>query len=157
MAKKLLTLLLLTCLLCSCEKGQTIDKQTLGGAIGVISGSVLGSKLGGGTGRIVSIVLGSFAGAVAGSYIGKQMDLQDLEYYERTSQYTLEHMPTGQVQSWHNTNTGNWGTFKPTKTFQTAQGSICREYQQKIMLENNEHSGYGTACRAENGNWELIN
>ena len=45
---------------------------------------------------------------------------------------TLEYAPTDTEGSWSNPDSGHYGTFTPVKTFQTAQGSPCREFTQTI-------------------------
>jgi len=45
----------------------------------------------------------------------------------------------------------------PTRTYQTASGSYCREFTQTIVVGGRTEEGYGTACRQPDGSWQIVN
>ena len=45
----------------------------------------------------------------------------------------------------------------PTRTFQTASGQPCREYQQTVTIGGKTEEAYGTACRQPDGTWKIVN
>jgi surface antigen len=65
-------------------------------------------------------------------------------------------VPSGQSVAWQNPDSGNAGTVMPTRTYQTASGQYCREYQQTISVGGERHQSYGTACRQPDGTWRII-
>ena len=92
-----------------------------------------------------------------GSEIGKSLDRADRLYAERTAQSALERAPVGQSTAWSNPDSGHSGTVTPTRTYQTAQGQNCREYQQTVTIGGRTESAYGRACRQADGSWKIVN
>lgn len=130
-------------------------KQTIGALGGGALGGYTGSTIGSGRGRVVATAIGAVAGALAGGYIGQQLDQADRAKAERTLQSCLENTPKGSVAEWRNPDSGNYGTFKPIKTYQN-NGQYCREFQQTIVVGGRPQQGYGTACRQPDGSWQII-
>lgn len=128
------------------------DVGTLGGAI---AGAWVGSNVGKGKGNIVGIAAGTLLGGYLGNQVGASLDKADLAYYQNTAQDTLENAKTGASNSWRNPDSGNHGTITPTRTYQAASGSYCREYTQTINVGGKAVEGYGTACRQPDGSWEI--
>ena len=75
----------------------------------------------------------------------------------KEAQYSLENAQTGHSSQWKNPDSGNSGTFTPTRTYQTDSGQYCREYQQEILVGGEKHESYGTACRQPDGSWKIMN
>ena len=48
------------------------------------------------------------------------------------------------------------GTYTPTNTYQTTTGQYCREFQQTITVGGQTEDAYGTACRQEDGTWQIV-
>lgn len=163
-ASKFLIATILVGSLAACQQGAggmyredgNLSKQTMGTLGGAVVGGVLGSKVGKGTGNGVAIGVGTLLGAMAGSSIGQSLDHADMMYYNRTSQQALESAPTGKPMAWNNPDSGNSGTVTPTNTFQRADGSYCREYNQSINIGGRVEQAYGTACRQANGAWQIV-
>jgi len=150
--KVIATSLVMACLVTGCEN----PKQTIGTLGGGALGAWAGSGIGSGRGRIVATAVGAVAGALLGGAIGQQLDQADRERAERTSQYALEKSPTGRTAQWRNPDTGHYGTFTPTRTFQNPQGAYCREFQQTIVVGGQRQQGFGTACRQPDGTWQIV-
>lgn len=150
LATSLLLLMLTNC----AEQGGPITKQQGGTVLGAIGGAALGSQFGKGSGRVATIAIGTLLGGALGSSIGSSLDRTDMNYYDRTSQYTLESIPTGHTNSWRNPDTGAAGTITPTRTFHSA-GNYCREYNQTITVAGRKEKSFGTACRQPDGTWRI--
>ena len=74
-----------------------------------------------------------------------------------TFQSALENNKSGTASTWHNPDEGQSGSTMPLKTFQTADGVYCREFQQTIIIDGKPQQGYGTACRQPDGTWQIVN
>ncbi len=139
---------------CVTDSGQ---KQTLGTLIGAGLGGLAGSQIGSGTGQLAAVGAGVLLGGLLGSELGKSLDKADKLYAERAAQQSLERAPVGYTSSWSNPDSGNSGTFTPTRTYTASQGLPCREYQTTVTIEGQTQQAYGTACREPDGSWKIVN
>ncbi len=142
--------------LSACQQGQG-NKQTGGTLIGAGLGALLGSQVGGGRGQLAAVAVGALAGAYFGSEVGKSLDRADRLAMQQTAQNALEKNPAGQASSWSNPDSGHSGTVTPTRTYQTAAGEQCREYQQTVTIDGKTEQAYGRACRQPDGSWKIVN
>lgn len=133
-----------------------VSKQTVGTVAGAIGGGVLGHNIGSGTGQTVATIAGTLLGGMVGSSIGGSLDRADLQYYDRTSQYALESNRSGQASTWRNPDSGHYGTITPMRTYNDPSGDVCREYTQTIYVGGKRQEGYGRACRAPDGTWQIV-
>ncbi len=131
-------------------------KETGGTVIGGASGAVIGSQFGHGSGRLFGVAVGTLAGALIGGEIGRSLDAADRAAMERSTQYALESAPVGQPTPWKNPDSGHYGSTTPKKTYRTAEGRYCREYQQTVVIGGREEEAYGTACRQPDGTWKIV-
>lgn len=143
-------------LLAGCADFEKNPKQILGAIGGAGVGALIGSQVGGGKGQLAAVAIGTLAGAWAGSEIGKSLDKADKLYAQRTAQSSLENNKTYQSSTWRNPDSGNSGTFKPTRTYQTAEGAYCREYETTIYVDGRDETAVGRACRQPDGSWKII-
>ncbi len=143
--------------LAACEGNKYGQKQTGGAILGGIAGGLLGSQVGGGKGKLAATAAGTLLGVFLGSEVGKSLDRADQMYARRNAQTALETTPVGQASAWSNPDSGHSGTVTPTKTYQTAQGANCREYQQTVTISGRTETAYGRACRQSDGSWKIIN
>lgn len=127
-------------------------KGTVGALGGAAAGGLLGSVLGGGAAGIAAGVL---MGGLLGGAVGDSMDQADRRYAAQTANRSLETVPTGGSSGWNNPDNGHSGTFTPTRTYQTRSGQYCREYQQTVTVGGRQQSAYGTACRMQDGSWQV--
>ena len=93
--------------------------------------------------------------ATMGGSVGRSLDDVDRLMAERTGSQALENYRTNETASWRNPDTGHQGSFTPTNTYQQADGTYCREFQQTITVGGEVHQGYGTACRQPDGTWQI--
>ena len=132
-------------------------KQNVGTVIGGVGGAVAGSALGSGKGRLVGVAAGTLLGALVGSEVGKSLDRADVAAMHRTNQVALEQNRSGVPSEWRNPDSGASGTVTPQRTYQTATGQYCREFQQTVTIGAKTENAYGTACRQPDGSWKVVN
>ncbi|NQV83606.1 MAG: glycine zipper 2TM domain-containing protein [Rhodospirillales bacterium] len=142
--------------LIACESAQNNPKQAGGALLGAGLGALLGSNVGSGKGQMAAIAVGALAGAWGGSEIGKSLDKADRAYAERSAQNGLEYAQAGQAQAWKNPDSGNSGTFTPTRTYKAADGQNCRDFETTIYVEGKKETGTGRACRQADGIWQIV-
>ncbi len=155
--KNTLSVLLIAGLLGACMDMQNNQKQTIGTLLGAGVGALAGSQVGGGKGKLASVAIGTLGGAYLGAQIGKSMDDVDRMKAGQAQQQALESRPDGVASAWSNPNTGHSGRVTPTKTYQTASGENCREYQHEVVIDGKRETVSGTACRRSDGTWRAIN
>ncbi len=131
-------------------------KEQTGTVVGGVGGALIGSQFGGGTGRLVGVGIGALAGALIGGEIGRSLDANDRRMMEESAQYALERNRTDQPSQWRNPDSGHYGTITPKRTYQTAEGRYCREYQQTVIIGGEEQQAYGHACRQPDGTWKIV-
>jgi surface antigen len=144
-------------LLAACENTNNSDfgtKTAIGGLGGAAAGGLLGAALGGGG---TGVVAGALVGGLLGGAVGNVLDQNDRRYANETAQKALEKAPSGQATTWKNPDSGHSGSVTPTRTYQTSNGSYCREYQQEITIDGKPQRSYGTACRQPDGSWKVVN
>jgi surface antigen len=147
--------LILTLAMCGCA-GTMGPKETGGTVIGGATGAVIGSQIGSGSGRLLGVAIGTLAGAVIGGEIGRSLDAADRAAMERSTQYALENNRVDEPYPWKNPDSGHYGSTTPKKTYRTAEGQYCREYQQTVVIGGEEQQAYGTACRQPDGSWKIV-
>ena len=69
---------------------------------------------------------------------------------------TLEYNRSGVVSTWSNPDSQMSGTSQSLKTFQTADGTYCREFQESVVIAGRPADAYGTACRQADGHWKIV-
>ena len=129
-------------------------KKLLGGAA---LGGLVGSKFGDGRGQLLAVGLGTLIGARKAGKDDRSLDSADRAHLERITQETLETAPSGQEMTWHNPDSGNKGTVVAQPAYRGASGRYCREFQQTVVIDDEAHNAYGTACRQPDGNWKIVN
>ena len=140
----------------ACDGQQYGQKQTGGAILGGIGGGLLGAQFGGGKGKLAAVAIGTLVGVMVGSEVGKSLDKADRLYAQRSAQSALESNQVGQASTWSNPDSGHSGTITPVKTYQTAQGDPCREYQQTVTIGGRTETAYGRACRQADGSWKIV-
>jgi surface antigen len=142
--------------LAACEGQQYGQKQTGGAILGGIAGGLLGAQVGGGKGKLAAVAIGTLVGVMVGSEVGKSLDKADQLYAQRNAQSALESNPVGRESTWSNPDSGHSGSITPVKTYQTAAGDPCREYQQTVTIGGRTETAYGRACRQADGSWKIV-
>jgi len=155
-SRRLLPLILASVIVLPACQGQG-PKQSGGTLLGAAAGGLIGSKFGSGKGKLFGTAIGVLAGAWMGGEIGKSLDAADRAAMQRSTQHAMEKSKTGSRTKWNNPDSGNRGSITPTKTYQTASGQYCREYQQTVTVGGRTQEAYGRACRQPDGTWRISN
>jgi len=130
--------------------------EAMGGVVGGVLGGIVGSKMGQGTGQTVTTVLGATLGSMWGQDVVKGMTDVDKIYSERTTQDTLEYGKPGEQTSWSNPDSGNSGTVSADEVYANDNGENCRQFETTVNVEGEDRTTTGTACRATNGDWRVV-
>ena len=131
------------------------SKQDEGAVIGAVIGGVLGSELGDKDSRgerNTKILLGALIGGAIGSKIGEYMDDTD----RLKAGQVLETNRSGVGTTWVNPDSQYKYTMTPTKTYSSDSGP-CREYTTEAVIGGKVETIYGTACRQNDGSWQVDN
>ena len=131
------------------------SNQTQGTVAGGAIGALLGSTIGDGRGSVWAAAAGAIGGALLGSHVGKQLDERDQIVIQKATYNALENSASNSRTSWNNPDSGNAGSVTPTRTFEMADGSFCREYTSMVEVGGESETAYGTACRQDDGSWKI--
>ena len=132
------------------EREPLLDRSDAGQVIGGVAGAAAGSQVGGGSGRTVAMIAGALIGSVVGERIGARMEEDDL----RQTASALESNPTGDASEWVNPDTGNTFRVTPTGTWER-DGRPCREFEFRVETERGTDLQERTACRGDDGVWDV--
>ena len=97
------------------------------------------------------------AGLFPGNGIGASLDQADRLYAARLRQAASETRPSGVPSRCRNPETGNAGAITPTRTYRSAAGIYCREYQLTVTADGCTGQAHGSACHQHSGAWQLLN
>jgi surface antigen len=139
--------------LTGCQTVSESPKTAIGGLGGAATGGLIAAAAGAGGAGIAAGVIG---GALVGGLVGNLLDQRDRELQAKAASQALENTPSGKPVAWQNPDNGHAGTITPTRTYQTAQGAYCREYQQTVTIDGKKENSYGTACRQPDGSWKIV-
>jgi surface antigen len=160
-ARRVVSALLVVAVLAACAQMQSAEqgiennpKAVLGSLGGAAVGGLLAAALGGKGGVVVASAL---AGALIGGYVGHKLDAKDKQMAAQAATLAFERNASGQPSVWNNPDTGNHGQVVPTHTYQLASGQYCRQYTQTIWVGNEPEKSSGTACRQQDGSWQVQN
>ena len=82
------------------------------------------------------------------------MDCQDQQYHYDTTHSALEQQKTGETSTWVNPDSGHKGEVTPTRTY-ISEGQPCRDFTQTVYVDGENEEVKGTACRQEDGTWQV--
>ena len=125
-------------------------REQTGQVVGGAAGAAAGTQVGGGSGRTIATIGGAIVGAVVGGAVGSRMDDDDRQ---RTGM-ALENAETGRSTQWVNPDTGNGYEVTPTSTHQSDTGQPCRQFTMQAVIDGQNETVNGTACRTADGTWE---
>jgi surface antigen len=130
---------------------QTMQKSTMGAAIGGVFGGLAGTRVG--DGGAEEVLIGTAVGAGVGYLIGRHMDERDIERRNAA----LEHNDVGQTTTWRSDEGDAEHRVTPvTAARQTPQGK-CRSFKQEVFVDGRRETIDATACkRDESQGWELV-
>ena len=155
---RIIILSLTATFLSSCQNTMEQNpKETLGNILGAGIGGLLGAQIGGGKGQLAAVAAGALAGTYFGGGIGKSLDRADKLFMDQNAEQGLEYAKTGATTKWENPDSGNSGSFKPTKTYKASTGQNCREFESTVFIEGKTEVATGKACREADGTWKIMN
>jgi surface antigen len=128
------------------------NRDLIGAALGGATGGLIGSNIGKGKGRTVATVGGVQVGLFVGGSIGRRMDQLD----QACAGQVLEHTPDHQTVVWQGQNEGDGYWVTPTRSYAAGNGRYCREYTSDAVIAGRKQQTYGTACRQDDGTWEIV-
>ena len=148
-----------------------------GAAIGGFTGTAAGGTAAWGAG-------GMILGALFGSYLGQRVSEEegsksqvggpirvglieicfqnacvaeeDSYRYSESTYESFLNEPVGSQTSWRNPATGSHGTTTITRESTRADGSQCKAFTQQVVLNAEKRDVDGTACRADDGTWSVV-
>lgn len=144
--KQISALLLTTTFLTGCQTtGNKADIGTLlGGAVGALAGSQIGS----GNGRLAAILAGGALGAFAGRALGQMLDEQDQIAMQERSAYALANARDGQQINWQSSRTGAQAVLTPTGTRQVNRQMTLIRDERVAVAPNLELIGETYAAKS---------
>jgi len=136
-----------------CATMEANPKTTVGAAGGGLVGGLIAAAAGGNPAAIAASVIG---GMLIGGMVGNLLDQRDKQMAAEAAHRAMESAPTGKPVAWSNPDSGHSGTVTPTKTYQTANGTYCREYQTTVLIDGKQERATGTACRRGGGSGRVV-
>lgn len=132
------------------------SRSEQGAFLGGSTGALIGSQFGSGDGRVVGTAFGAIVGFYIGGRIGEEMDEQDKRRAQQTTYIVLEKSRSGESRTWRNPDNGHHGYVTAKKAYKDSDDRYCREYTHKVTIGGKTETAYGTACRQEDGAWEMV-
>lgn len=127
------------------------DRAAVLGAVGATVGGVIGSQVGKGDGRAVATIVGAILGAVIGSQVGRDLDEAD----RACVGHALELARDKRSVSWTNSQSGVSYRVTPLAATEIS-GRQCRQFSTRVGHRGRQELIRGTACRSENGVWQVV-
>ena len=152
---KRIAIIALALLLVACSD-RVKTEEVVGTALGVVIGGLIGYQFGGGTGTWLTTATGAAVGGTVGYVSGRELAPSDQAAYQKTAVQALAHADDGETVDWSNPKSGYGGTFTPLRTFETADGVLCRDYRATLARKGRVKEGGGQACLTEDGRWTTV-
>ena len=117
---------------------QTTGPNESGGTIlGALAGGLIGSQVGKGSGNTAAIIAGTMIGGMVGNSIGRGLDDEAKRQANGAQSLALN---SGKATKW-NAPSGSYGFVEPGP----------------VYAENSRTCRTGTACKAGDGTWDIVN
>ena len=126
------------------------SKEMLGGAGGAALGGLGGAQVGKGNGKLAAVAAGTLLGWLVGSNVGASLDKADLLAAQGGLDRSME---SNRPVRWEGPNAT--GYIEPVRSGRTANGQVCREYQQTVTVGGRPEKAFGQACRQSDGSWRI--
>jgi surface antigen len=145
------TVMLASLALAGCS--QTTGPNESGGTIlGAIAGGVIGNQFGKGSGKVAATIAGTMIGGMIGSKIGRDLDEEARRQAYGAQSLALD---SGRKTKW-NAPSGSYGFVEPGPVYAERE-QTCRSYTHTIYINGRPEKGNGTACRNQEGTWDIVN
>jgi surface antigen len=126
------------------------NRTEIGVALGAAAGAAVGSQVADEDDQALGIIGGLIVGGVIGGLIGNAMDEAD----EACMGHALEYAEDGRAVKWIAPNGYSYNVV-PAGTYQSA-GRFCRRYTTTVVIDGAPRALDGTACRRDDGNWDIV-
>jgi surface antigen len=150
MSKKYI--LLITVLVIFAMFAISCNRAELGSTIGGLGGAAVGGQIGDKKHRGRNAIIGAFAGAVIGYIVGNEMD----KYDKQKLNETFETVPSHKKVKWVNPDNNNRYEVTPEPAYTADDGRPCRDAYIQAVINGEYKQVKTTACRNNNGQWEII-
>jgi surface antigen len=124
------------------KKGQY---GAVGGAAG---GALLGQIIGHNT---EATLIGAAIGGLLGYIVGNEMDKYDREQLN----HVYERGVSGSPSTWINPDSGNQYRITPQPAYSGTSNQVCRKAEVQAIIDGKTETTFATACRDENGVWQI--
>jgi surface antigen len=98
---------------------------------------------------------GHGAPVIASMAATKSFDDVDQAFMTQQFKHAMDTALNGQASSWTNPSGGNQIEVTPTRMYQQADNSYCREFTQTITAKGQPATTRGTSCRQSDGTWQI--
>ena len=120
-------------------------------AVGGLGGLLLAGHF---TTAVLPAVIAGAGGALIGWRIADHLYEEEMEAHAEAIRFAAEG-PTGKEFAWINPETGNKGAVVATEDIWTTEnGSVCRDLQAAIAINDHTHAERKTVCRTKEGVWQ---
>jgi len=143
-----IVLVLASFLITSCANSNLNKAQTgaLGGAAG---GALIGQIIGHNT---EATLIGMAVGTMLGYIVGNEMDKYDREQLN----HVYERGVSNSTSAWVNPDNGNQYQVTPQPAYQgSSTNQVCRKAEIIAVIDGKQEKTYATACRDDNGHWQI--
>ncbi len=147
---KHLSILAILCMfaLTSCANMNKAQTGAVGGAAG---GALIGQMIGHNT---EATLIGAAVGTMLGYIVGNEMD----KYDRQQLNHVYERGVSNRTSSWVNPDNGNQYNVTPQPAYTNPTTSrVCRKAEINAVIDGKMDKTYTTACRDDNGHWQLQN
>ncbi len=95
-------------------------------------------------------------GAIPSLAAAQSLDDADQAVMVQHFNKTMESTVTGQASGWTEPSSGYAVQLTPTRTYQQANGTYCRDFTQSITIKASPETTRGAACRNSDGTWRIV-
>lgn len=142
--------------LSGCQLLSDRDNQIAGATIiGAGAGMLLAAELySTGTGGALAMFTLGTVGAATGYYRAKELLPQEKQAFNDAAYRSLGSAAIGETVTWRDPETGNHGSFTPTREFIDKQGRTCRDLRSSITVRDDTATTNAAACRLHDSAWQ---
>jgi len=116
-----------------------------------VGGALVGQAIGHNT---EATLIGAAVGTMLGYMVGNEMDKYDREQLN----HVYERGVSGQPTTWRNPDSGNSYDVRPQPAYSDPTSHRpCRQAEIIAVIDGKTERTYSTACRDDNGRWQLQN
>ena len=151
------TILILAAVLmvaCGRPEYDYLAKAGAAAAAGVLIGGY--APVGGATGTFAAALGFGTVGALISLHMTGHLPLEDVATMRKAGYDSLTDSEAGVVSNWHNSKTGNSGSFTPETAYLTDDGILCRNYTVTLTVRGEMEKFRQTACRTGIGTWTPV-